>query len=108
MEVSGKIKKLCDVYKTILSEEFHYCVLIGFGTACSRLKFRFRYSACTDLCEPNEASSVHCNHRAVFTRLNATAFMKFLTFPMRHLLNGGVYFDITFFKSLTTVIVNRL
>lgn len=24
MEVSGKIKKLCDVYKTILSGELHY------------------------------------------------------------------------------------
>ena len=88
------------------SRVFSY--LDGFGTACSRLKFSFQYSACTDLCEPNEASSVHCNHRAVFTRLNTTAFMKFLTFPMRRLLNGGVYFGITFFKSLITVIVNRL
>ena len=26
MEVSGKIKKLCDIYKTILSEELHYCI----------------------------------------------------------------------------------
>ena len=26
MEVSEKIKKLCDVYKTILSEELHYCI----------------------------------------------------------------------------------
>ena len=26
MEVLGKIKKLCDIYKTILSEELHYCI----------------------------------------------------------------------------------
>ena len=27
----------------------------------------------------------------VFTRLNAAAFIKFLAFPMRRLLKGGVY-----------------
>ena len=26
MEVLGKIKKLCDVYNTILSEKLHYCI----------------------------------------------------------------------------------
>ena len=26
MELTGKIKKLCDVRKTILSEELHYCI----------------------------------------------------------------------------------
>lgn len=30
MKVSGKIKKLCDVYKTILSEELHYCISMIF------------------------------------------------------------------------------
>ena len=33
---------------------------------------------------------------------------QFLAFPMRRLFEGGVYFEITFFESLTTVIVNCL
>ena len=33
----------------------------------------------------------------VFIRLNAAAFIKFLAFPMRRLLKGDVYFEITFF-----------
>ena len=49
--------------------------------------------------------------------LNVAVFMKLLEFPKRHLftgkggvypMEGGVYFEITFFKSLTTVIINRL
>ena len=43
----------------------------------------------------------------VFTRLNASAFVKFFAFPMRRLFERVVFFEITFFKSLTTVIVNR-
>ena len=46
--------------------------------------------------------------RTKFIRLNAAAFLKFLAFPMRRLFEGGVYFEITFLKSLTTVTVNRL
>ena len=38
----------------------------------------------------------------VFTRLNAAAFIEFLAFPMRRLVEGGVYFKIIFLKSLTT------
>ena len=44
----------------------------------------------------------------VFIRLNAAAFMIFFAFSMRRFIKGGVYFEITFFKSLTTAIVNRL
>ena len=44
----------------------------------------------------------------VFIRLNAAAFSKFLAFPMPRLFEGGVYFKITFLKSMKTVIVNRL
>ena len=33
----------------------------------------------------------------VFIRLNAAAFIKFLAFPMRRLVEGGVYFEINFF-----------
>ena len=75
----------------------------GFGTACSRLKFSFKYPACTDLC----VQGLKCNHGAVFTRLNATAFIKFLVSPMRRLLNGGVYFDIadnSYCKSFINVV----
>ena len=41
-------------------------------------------------------------------RLNAAAFMNFSAFQGRRVFEGGVYFEITFFKSLTTAIVNRL
>ena len=41
----------------------------------------------------------------VFIRLNAAAFIKVLAFPMRRLFKGGVDFQITFFKSMTAVIV---
>ena len=44
----------------------------------------------------------------VFIRSNTAAFIKFLAFPMRRLFEGGVYVEIIFLKSLTTVIVNRL
>ena len=44
----------------------------------------------------------------VFTRSNAAAFINFLSFPMRCLLEGGVYFKIIFRKSLTTITVNHL
>ena len=44
----------------------------------------------------------------VFIRLNAAAFIKFLAFPIQgrqaSLFEGGVYFEITFLKSLTTAI----
>ena len=43
----------------------------------------------------------------VFVRLNAAAFIKFSACPMRRLYKGGVCFEITFLKSLTTVTVNR-
>ena len=46
--------------------------------------------------------------RTVFTGLNAAVFIKFSTFPMRHLFEGGVYFEISFLNSLTTVTINRL
>ena len=39
----------------------------------------------------------------VIIRLNVAAFIRFLAFPMRRLFKGGVYFKITFFKSLKTV-----
>ena len=42
-----------------------------------------------------------------YLRLNATAFVKFLVFPMRRLLNGGVYFDIadnSYCKSFINVV----
>ena len=45
---------------------------------------------------------------AVFIRLNAAVFISFSAFPMRPLFKGGVCFEITFIKSLTTVTVNRL
>ena len=35
-------------------------------------------------------------------------FIEFLAFPMWHLFKDGIKFGITFFKSLTTVIVNQL
>ena len=35
---------------------------------------------------------------AIFIRLNAATFIKFLAFPMRRLFKGGVYFEITFFS----------
>ena len=38
----------------------------------------------------------------------AATFIKFLALPMPRLFEGGVYFEITFLKSLTTVFVNRL
>ena len=44
----------------------------------------------------------------IFIRLNVAAFISFSAFPMRPLFKGGVYFEITFLKSLTTVTVNRL
>ena len=44
----------------------------------------------------------------VFIRLNVAAFISFSAFPMRPLFKGGVCFEITFLKSLTTVTVNRL
>ena len=65
-------------------------------------------------------SDQNCTTRStipVFIRLNVAVFVKLLEFPMRHLftgkggvypMEGGVYFEITFFKSLTTVIINRL
>ena len=34
--------------------------------------------------------------------------MNFSAFQGRRVFEGGVYFEITFFKSLTTAIVNRL
>ena len=40
----------------------------------------------------------------VLIQLNTMAFIKFLAFPMRCLFKGGLYLEITFFKSLTTVI----
>ena len=43
----------------------------------------------------------------VFVRLNAAACIKFSAYPMRRLYKGGVCFEITFLKSLTTVTVNR-
>ena len=36
--------------------------------------------------------------KTVSIRLNAAAFVKFLAFPMRRLLKGGVYFEMTFLK----------
>ena len=44
---------------------------------------------------------------AVFIRLNAAQFILFSAFPMRPLFKGGVCFETTFLKSLTTVAVNR-
>ena len=51
----------------------------------------------------------------VFIRLNAAAFIKFLAFPInaafiqgRRSFEGGVSFEVTLFKSTTTVLVNRL
>ena len=44
----------------------------------------------------------------VFIRLYTMAHIKFLEFPIRRLFKGSVYFKITFFKSLTTVIVYHL
>ena len=44
----------------------------------------------------------------VFIRLYAMEYIKFLAFPIWRLFKGSVYFEITFFKSLTTVIVNHL
>ena len=41
----------------------------------------------------------------VLIQLYTVAFIKFLVFLIRRLFKGGVYFDITFFKSLTTVII---
>ena len=34
---------------------------------------------------------------AIFIRLNAATFIKFLAFPVRRLFKGDVYFEITFF-----------
>ena len=44
----------------------------------------------------------------VLIQVNAAAFIKFLALPMWRLFKGGVYFEITFLKSLTVVIINRL
>ena len=52
-------------------------------------------------------SATHSSLHTVFFRLNAAAFTSFLAFPMRRLFEGGVSFEITFLKSLTTVTVNR-
>ena len=49
---------------------------------------------------------MNCN--TVFIRLNTAVFIKFLAFPMRRLFEGGIYFEITFFKSQTTFTVNCL
>lgn len=46
--------------------------------------------------------------RTVFTGLNAAVFIKFSAFLMRHLFEGGVYFEISFLNSLTTVTVSLL
>ena len=43
----------------------------------------------------------------VFVRLNAAACIKISAYPMRPLYKGGVCFEITFLKSLTTVTVHR-
>ena len=51
---------------------------------------------------------VYWERNTVFIRLKAAVFIKFLAFPLGRLFEGGVLFEITFFKSLTTVIVNRL
>ena len=40
--------------------------------------------------------------------LHTVLFSKFSAFLMRHLFEGGVYFEISFLNSLTTVTVNRL
>ena len=37
-----------------------------------------------------------CMWLIVFIRLNVAAFIKFLAFPMRPVIKGGVYFEITF------------
>ena len=52
-------------------------------------------------------SATHSSLHTVFFRLNAAAFISFSAFPMRRLFEGGVCFEITFLKSLTTVTVNR-
>ena len=51
---------------------------------------------------------VYWERNTVFIRLNTAVFIKFLAFPLRRLFEGSVYCEITFFNSLTTVIVNRL
>ena len=54
------------------------------------------------------------NQGTVFILLNATAFIKSLLFSMRHVFKGRIYSRAAFiskslfFKSLTTVTVNRL
>ena len=52
-------------------------------------------------------SATHSSLHTVFFRLNAAAFISFSAFPMWRLFEGGVCFEITFLKSLTTVTVNR-
>ena len=44
----------------------------------------------------------------VFIRLKVAAFIKFSACPMRRLFEGGVYFEITFLNSLTTVTVKGM
>ena len=41
---------------------------------------------------------VRLTRSAIFIRVNAAAFIKFLAFPMCRRLEGGVYFEITFFN----------
>ena len=56
----------------------------------------------------NPKSKKHFLSAPVFIRLNAAVFISFSSFPMRPLFKGGVCFEITFLKLLTTVTFDRL